>query len=72
MDWFARLGYDNWCFDCEGYGKSDKKRPINADIAEGADDIHEVVKKIGTKVLLYGCRPVRCAPACLHNATPRT
>ena len=54
MDWFARLGYDNWCFDCEGYGKSDKKRPINADIAEGADDIHEVVKKIGTKVLLYG------------------
>ena len=54
MDWFARLGYDNWCFDCEGYGKSDKKRPINADIAEGADDIHEVVKKIGRKVLLYG------------------
>src|SRR3954463_3092007 len=24
MDWFARLGYDPWCFDCEGYGKSDK------------------------------------------------
>jgi pimeloyl-ACP methyl ester carboxylesterase len=54
MDWFARLGYDNWCFDCEGYGKSDKKRPINADIPTGADDIHEVVKKIGRKVLLYG------------------
>ncbi len=29
MAWFARLGYDTWCFDCEGYGRSDKSRPVN-------------------------------------------
>jgi len=39
MDWFARLGYDTWCLDCEGYGRSDKSRPVNADISCGADDI---------------------------------
>jgi len=59
MDWFARLGYDNWTFDCEGYGRSDKKRAINADIATGADDIAAVVDLIRkttgvSKVLLYG------------------
>jgi pimeloyl-ACP methyl ester carboxylesterase len=59
MDWFARLGYDTWCFDCEGYGRSDKKRPVNADVAMGADDIEVVsdyiVKTTGVpKLLLYG------------------
>jgi pimeloyl-ACP methyl ester carboxylesterase len=58
MDWFWRLGYDNWCFDCEGYGKSDKKRPINADVATGADDIAAVVDYMGRqgvpKVMMYG------------------
>jgi pimeloyl-ACP methyl ester carboxylesterase len=38
MDWFAARGFDTWCFDCEGYGRSDKKRPINCDIANGAAD----------------------------------
>ena len=28
MDWLARLGYDVWCFDCEGYGRSDKSRAV--------------------------------------------
>jgi pimeloyl-ACP methyl ester carboxylesterase len=58
MDWFSRLGYDNWCFDCEGYGKSDKKRNINADVATGADDIAAVMEYIGRqgvqKAMLYG------------------
>ena len=59
MDWFARLGYDTWCFDCEGYGRSDKRRPINADVATGADDIAAVVDYMAaqakvSKVLLYG------------------
>ncbi len=40
MDYFARLGYDTWCVDMEGYGRSDKHRPINADIANGADDLN--------------------------------
>lgn len=39
MNVFARLGYDAWCVDMEGYGRSDKHRPINADIATGADDL---------------------------------
>ena len=58
MDWFSRLGYDNWCFDCEGYGKSDKKRNINADVATGADDIAAVMEYMGAqgvqKAMLYG------------------
>ncbi len=39
MDYFARLGFDTWCVDMEGYGRSDKHRDINADIAAGADDL---------------------------------
>jgi pimeloyl-ACP methyl ester carboxylesterase len=39
MDWFAARGFDTWCMDSEGYGRSDKKRPINCDIANGADDL---------------------------------
>jgi pimeloyl-ACP methyl ester carboxylesterase len=39
MEYFARLGYDTWCVDMEGYGRSDKHRDINADIATGADDL---------------------------------
>jgi len=58
MDWFARLGYDTWCFDCEGYGRSDKSRPVNADIACGADDLAAVseyiLRNTGQKLLFYG------------------
>jgi pimeloyl-ACP methyl ester carboxylesterase len=59
MDWFARLGYDTWCFDCEGYGRSDKTRAVNADIACGADDLAVVSEYImkqngGQKLLTYG------------------
>ena len=59
MDWFARLGYDTWCFDCEGYGRSDKTRPVNADVAGGADDIEAVseyiIRTTGTpRLLAYG------------------
>ena len=39
MDWFAACGFDCWCVDMEGYGRSDKKRAINCDIANGADDL---------------------------------
>jgi pimeloyl-ACP methyl ester carboxylesterase len=59
MDWFARLGYDTWCVDCEGYGRSDKSRPVNCDISCGADDLEAasacVMKHAGgEKLLLYG------------------
>jgi pimeloyl-ACP methyl ester carboxylesterase len=39
MDVFARAGYDCWCLDNEGYGRSSKHRDITCDIANGADDI---------------------------------
>ena len=39
MDWFARRGFVCWCVDMEGYGRSEKKRDIYCDIANGADDL---------------------------------
>jgi pimeloyl-ACP methyl ester carboxylesterase len=58
MDWFARLGYDTWCVDCEGYGRSDKWRPVNADVSCGADDLaaacEYILRQTGGKLLLYG------------------
>jgi pimeloyl-ACP methyl ester carboxylesterase len=39
MDWFAQRGFDTWCVDMEGYGRSDKSRDSNFDIATGADDL---------------------------------
>ena len=39
MDWFAQRGFETWCMDMEGYGRSDKKRAINCDISNGADDL---------------------------------
>ncbi|HXI37949.1 MAG TPA: alpha/beta fold hydrolase [Burkholderiales bacterium] len=59
MDWFVEKGFDTWCVDMEGYGRSDKKRPINCDIANGADDVtaaaEYIEKTTGVKkLLLYG------------------
>ena len=59
MDWFSRLGYDTWCVDCEGYGRSDKSRPVNADISCGADDLEAASEYVmrqngGEKLFLYG------------------
>ena len=38
MDYFAAHGFDTWCVDMEGYGRSTKDRDNNAPIAQGADD----------------------------------
>jgi pimeloyl-ACP methyl ester carboxylesterase len=59
MDHFARLGYDTWCVDMEGYGRSDRSRPINCDIANGADDLAAAAgyiadKRGPQKLLCYG------------------
>ena len=59
MDHFARLGFDTWCLDNEGYGRSSKSRPINFDISNGADDLEAVsqyiIDKTGdAKIMLYG------------------
>lgn len=39
MEYFAERGFDTWCMDVEGYGRSDKTRGIDATISEGADDL---------------------------------
>jgi pimeloyl-ACP methyl ester carboxylesterase len=59
MDYFAMHGFDTWCFDMEGYGRSDKTRDINCDIANGADDIVAATDYIMStrrveKFLVYG------------------
>jgi pimeloyl-ACP methyl ester carboxylesterase len=59
MEYFAGLGYDTWTMDNEGYGRSDKSRPINCDIPNGADDLDAgtqfILGRTGAKKLLvYG------------------
>ncbi len=59
MNWFALSGYDTWCVDMEGYGRSDKHRDITCDIANGADDLAAASAYIQQKrgagpLLLYG------------------
>jgi pimeloyl-ACP methyl ester carboxylesterase len=59
MEWFAERGFDTWCLDNEGYGRSDKKRPINCDIPNGADDLDVASSYIlqrseAKKLLVYG------------------
>jgi len=59
MDWFAARGFETWCMDNEGYGRSDKSRPINCDIPNGADDLaagsEYILKTSGVgKLLVYG------------------
>src|SRR5215475_11154736 len=59
MDYFAERGFDTWTMDNEGYGRSDKSRPQNNDISNGADDLEAgtryVMEKTGAKkLLMYG------------------
>jgi pimeloyl-ACP methyl ester carboxylesterase len=59
MDWFVDKGFDTWCVDCEGYGRSSKHRDINFDITNGAADLAAasefILKETGAKKLLvYG------------------
>jgi alpha-beta hydrolase superfamily lysophospholipase len=59
MDYFARLGYDVWTLDNEGYGHSDKHRDVNSDIATGADDLQAAAAYIA------GVRGA--APLCIYG-----
>lgn len=59
MDWFVSQGYDTWCVDMEGYGRSDKTRDMSANIADGAEDLSAasayIMAKTGVnKFLVYG------------------
>ncbi len=54
MDFFARHGFDCWCVDMEGYGRSTKDRDNNAPISQGADDCYAAAQYIQK---LRGARP---------------
>src|SRR5471032_85357 len=54
MDYFASLGFDCWCVDMEGYGRSTKDRDNNAPISQGADDCYAAAQYIQK---LRGKRP---------------
>jgi pimeloyl-ACP methyl ester carboxylesterase len=49
MDVFARLGYDVWTMDHEGYGHSDKT-PSNSDIQSGVDDLRAAMAVVEREV----------------------
>ena len=43
MNCFACLGYDNWCVDMEGYGRSLKHRGITCEVANSLEKISQQV-----------------------------
>ena len=53
MEYFADQGYDTWCVDMEGYGRSTKDRDIFCDISNGADDLEAASRYIMGK---SGCK----------------
>ena len=59
MNYFALRGFDTWCVDMEGYGRSDKDRDDHFNISNGADDLKAAVDYIKRsrgvdKVDMYG------------------
>ena len=59
MDWFRARGCDTWTMDNEGNGRSDKRRDINFDISNGADDLaagsaYALAKSSAKSLLRYG------------------
>jgi pimeloyl-ACP methyl ester carboxylesterase len=59
FDWFAAKGFDCWCCDHRGYGRSYKGPEFLATIAEGAEDLDAASKYImerngGQPMHVYG------------------
>ena len=59
MDWFAAKGFDTWCCDHRGYGRSYKGPEFLATIAEGADDLAAASDYIASRgktgpLMVYG------------------
>ena len=75
MDYFVAQGFDTWCMDMEGYGRSDKKRDINFDIANGVDDLvaatDYIAKTRGIQsFLVYGISSGALRAACFAERCP--
>ena len=75
MDFLAGHGFDVWCFDCEGYGRSDKSRDSKFFIADGADDAAAVADYIreqrdAQKLLVFGVSSGALRAAMLAERRP--
>ncbi len=75
MDYFVEQGFDTWCVDMEGYGRSDKKRDINFDTANGVDDLvaatDYIAKTRGIKTfMVYGISSGALRAACFAERCP--
>ena len=75
MEHFAYHGYDTWCVDMEGYGRSEKGRNNNAPIAFGADDCFAAatyIQKLRGKrpFLVYGISSGALRAALFAQAHP--
>lgn len=46
IKWFARQGFNTWCVDMEGYGRSTKGRKHNSDIVRGAQNLAQATDYI--------------------------
>ena len=75
MDYFVEKGFDTWCVDMEGYGRSDKKRDINFDIANGVDDLVAATDYIAKtrgimSFMVYGISSGALRAACFAERCP--
>ena len=76
MDHLAERGYDVWCVDCEGYGRSTKSRRVSCGIERGARDVlaaANVIRRISRKnaVHLYGISSGALRAALFAQKNPR-
>ena len=77
MDYFAAQGFDTWCVDMEGYGRSDQGPRHRRHIAEGADDLQAATDYIfktrnpPARCWSTASRRARCARRCSRSAIPR-
>jgi alpha-beta hydrolase superfamily lysophospholipase len=76
MNVFARLGYDVWSMDHEGYGKSSRTSG-NSDIASGVEDLKAAVPVIAeqtgrAKIHFYGISSGAIRAAAFAQAQPQS
>jgi alpha-beta hydrolase superfamily lysophospholipase len=76
MNVFARLGYDVWAMDHEGYGRS-SRTPGNSDIASGVEDLKAAMPVVAehtgrSKVHFYGISSGAIRAAAFAQAQPQS
>ena len=77
MDYFAEQGFDTWCVDMEGYGRSTKDRGIDADDLRRrrrperrAPTTSSRPATTPARCWCTASRRARCAPRCSRSAIP--